>query len=97
VNALVDIDWKAQTAQLPMPARQINFSPDAPNGGGTWEDVKWCLSWNPVTQTATHPPDNRFPGGVLPWCLVDDHVELQGDGKVVQTQRYHGTGDPMWR
>jgi hypothetical protein len=94
VNALVDIAWTAETANVQMPVRQINFTPDDPT---KWENVKWCLSWNPVTQTATHPPDGRFPGGVLPWCLVDDHVVLQGDGTVVQTQKYHGDGDPMWR
>jgi hypothetical protein len=94
VNALVDIVWTAQPAELPIPAREINFEPDDPNG---WETVQWCDAWDPVTQTAVHPPDARFPGGVLPWCLVDDDVELQDDGTVVQIQRYHGDGDPMWR
>jgi hypothetical protein len=94
VNALVDIVWTAQTAEVPMPAREINFEPGDPAG---WETVQWCESWDPVTETAAHPPDARFPSGVLPWCLVDDQVELQEDGTVVQTQRYHGEGDPMWR
>jgi hypothetical protein len=94
VNALVDIVWAAQTADVPMPAREINFDPDDPTG---WETVQWCESWDAVAETAVHPVDARFPGGVLPWCLVDDQVELQPDGTVVQTQRYHGDGDPMWR
>ena len=94
VNALVDIVWTARPAEVPMPAREINFEPGDPAG---WETVQWCESWDPVTETAVHPPDARFPSGVLPWCLVDDEVELQEDGTVVQIQRYHGEGDPMWR
>ncbi len=50
-----------------------------------------------MTQAAVHPPDSRFPSGVLPWCLVDDHVVLQSDGTVVQVQKYDGVGDPMWK
>jgi hypothetical protein len=94
VNAMVEIVWTAQPAEVPLPAREINFDPDDPNG---WESVQWCVSWDPVTQTAVHPADARFPSGVLPWCLVDDNVVLQGDGTVVQVQHYHGDGDPMWR
>ncbi len=94
VHAIVDIVWTAQAAAVPLPAREINFDPADPAG---WEVVQWCTSWDPVTQTAVHPPDADFPGGVLPWCLVDEHVELQGDGTVVQVQRYDGAGDPMWR
>jgi hypothetical protein len=94
VNAIVEIVWTAQTAEVPLPAREINFDPDDPVG---WETVQWCDSWDPVTQTAVHPADGRFASGVLPWCLVDDTVELQGDGTVVQVQHYHGDGDPMWR
>jgi hypothetical protein len=94
VNAMVEIAWTAQPAEVPLPAREINFDPTDPNG---WETVQWCDSWDPVTQTAVHPADARFPSGVLPWCLVDDNVVLQDDGTVVQVQHYHGDGDPMWR
>jgi hypothetical protein len=94
VNAMVEIEWTAQPAEVPLPAREINFfDPDNPND---WETVHWCDSWDPVTQTAVHPADARFPSGVLPWCLVDEHAELQGDGTVVETQLYHGFGDPRW-
>ena len=94
VNAMVEIVWTAQPAEVPLPAREINFDPADPNG---WETVQWCDSWDPASQTAVHPADARFPSGVLPWCLVDDSVVLQDDGTVVQVQHYHGDGDPMWR
>jgi hypothetical protein len=94
VNALVEIVWSGHPAEVPLPAREINFDPADPTG---WETVQWCDSWDPVTQTAVHPADARFPSGVLPWCLVDETVELQGDGTVVEIQHYHGDGDPMWR
>jgi hypothetical protein len=95
VNALVEIVWAPQTAEVPLPAREINFHPD--EDPDDFETVQWCESWDPVTETAVHPADARFPGGVLPWCLVDEHIELQGDDQVVQTQRYHGAGDPRWQ
>ena len=94
VQANVEIVWAAQPAQVPLPAREINFDPTDPAG---WETVAWCTAWDPMTQTAVHPADARFPGGVLPWCLVEEHVELQSDGTVVQIQLYDGAGDPMWR
>ena len=92
VNALVEIVWVPQDAAVPLPNREINFHPD--DDPDDFETVQWCVSWDPVAQTAVHPPDARFPGGVLPWCLVDEHVELQSDNQVVQTQLYHGDGDP---
>jgi hypothetical protein len=94
VNAMVEIAWTAQPAEVPLPAREINFDPADPSG---WETVQWCDSWDPVNQIAVHPADNRFPSGVLPWCLVDENAVLQDDGTVVQVQHYHGDGDPMWR
>ena len=59
VHAVVDIVWAAQAAAVPLPAREINFDPADPAG---WEMVQWCTSWDPVTQTAVHPPDARLPG-----------------------------------
>jgi hypothetical protein len=94
VNAMVEIAWTAQPAAVPLPAREINFEPADPSG---WETVQWCDSWDAVNQTAVHPADNRFPSGVLPWCLVDENAVLQDDGTVVQVQHFHGDGDPMWR
>jgi hypothetical protein len=95
VNALVEIVWAPQDAAVPLPNREINFHPD--EDPDDFETVQWCVSWDPVAQTAVHPPDARFPGGVLPWCLVDEHVQLQSNNQVVQTQLYHGDGDPRWQ
>ena len=95
VNALVEIVWAPQDAAVPLPNREINFHPDeVPDD---FETVQWCVSWDPVAQTAVHPADARFPGGVLPWCLVDEHIQLQSSNQVVQTQLYHGDGDPRWQ
>jgi hypothetical protein len=88
VNALVDIVWAPQAATVPLPPRQINLDPGNPNS--QFQPVQWCLSWDPVTETAVHPAN-------VPWCLVEEEVELQGDGTVVQAQRYHGDGDPLWK
>jgi hypothetical protein len=88
VNAMVDIEWAPQAATVPLPPRQINVDPDNPNS--QFQPVQWCLSWDPVTETALHPAS-------VPWCLVDDHTVLQGNGTVVQVQRYHGDGDPLWK
>jgi hypothetical protein len=95
VNALVEIVWAPQDAAVPLPNREINFHPD--EDPDDFETVQWCVSWDPVAQTAVHPPDARFPGGVLPWCLVDEHIQLQSNNQVVQTQLYHGDGDPRWQ
>jgi hypothetical protein len=95
VNALVEIVWAPQDAAVPLPNREINFHPD--EDPDDFETVQWCVSWDPVARTAVHPPDARFPGGVLPWCLVDEHIELRSNNQVVQTQLYHGDGDPRWQ
>jgi hypothetical protein len=95
VNALVEIVWAPQQATVPLPAREINFHPD--EDPEDFETVQWCESWDPVTRTTAHPEDDRFPSGLLPWCLVEEHVELQSDNQVVQVQLYHGSGDPRWQ
>ena len=88
VNAMVDIVWAPQAATMPLPPRQINIDPENPNS--QFQPVQWCLSWDPVTETAVHPAN-------MPWCLVDEEAVLQGDGTVVEVQRYHGHGDPLWK
>jgi hypothetical protein len=98
VNATVTIEWAPQPANVPLIVRQINFF-DTDNQAD-FEDVQWCDSWDPTDPTdptAIHPTDARFPGGVLPWCLVEEHAVLGEDGTVVQVQTYHGSGDPRWQ
>lgn len=95
VNALVEIVWAPQEATVPLPNREINFHPD--DDPLAFETVQWCVSWDPIAETAVHPADARFPGGVLPWCLVDEHTQLHSGHQVVQTQLYHGDGDPRWQ
>ena len=95
VNAMVEIVWAAQAATVPLPNREINFEPE--EDPDAFDTVQWCSSWDPSTETAGHPVDARFESGRLPWCLVEEEVVLQGDGTVVQVQRYHGAGDPRWQ
>jgi hypothetical protein len=85
VNARVQIVWKPQTAQVPLPPRQIAIDPALV----VFNNVQWCTGID-ATGRVIHPPN-------VPWCLISDHAELQADGKVQQTQIYDGAGDPMWR
>jgi hypothetical protein len=92
VNARVDIVWAPQTAQVPLPPRQINFVFET--DPLAFENVKWCGGFD-STGDVVHPPDNRFEGGVLPWCLISEDVKMLADGRVQQV--HDGSGDPMWR
>ena len=94
VNARVEIVWAPQTAQVPLPPRQINFVFDT--DPLAFENVKWCAGFD-STGDVIHPPDSRFESGVLPWCLISEDVKLLADGRVKQVQIYDGSGDPMWR
>jgi hypothetical protein len=93
VNAEVVIVWEPQAAVVPLPPRQINFEGD-PNG--MFENVQWCDGIAPDGDVI-HPPDARFPSGVLPWCLVSEDLDLLANGLVSQSQVYDGAGDPLWR
>jgi hypothetical protein len=92
VNATVEIVWTPQPAEVPLPARQINFEGD-PNG--IFEDVQWCTSHDAVAGTWNHPV--RSNGSEVPWCLISDTATLLVDGSVQQVQQYHGRGDPYWK
>jgi hypothetical protein len=93
VNAEVEIVWEPQAAQVPLPARQINFEGD-PNG--VFEPVQWCSGIAPDGDVI-HPADSRFPCGVLSWCLVDEHVQLLSDGTVQLAQVCRSTTAPATR
>jgi hypothetical protein len=92
VNATVEIVWTPQAAEVPPPARQINFDGD-PNG--IFEDVQWCTTYDAVAGTWNHPL--RSDGSEVPWCLISDTATLLVDGSVQQVQQYHGRGDPYWK
>jgi hypothetical protein len=94
VNARVKIVWTPQTAQVPLPPRRINFVFDT--DPLAFENVKWCAGVD-GTGDVIHPADNRFAGGVLPWCLISDDATMLANGMVQQVQVYDGSGDPMWR
>ena len=85
VNARVQIVWKPQTAQVPLPPRQIAIDP----GLVVFNDVQWCIGID-STGRVLHAQG-------VPWCLISDNVKLLDNGQVQQTQEYDGAGDPMWR
>jgi len=87
VNARVQIVWTPQTAQVPLPPRQINLVFDS--DPTAFNNVQWCSGID-ATGRVIHPAN-------VPWCLISDHAELLANGKVQQTQIYDGKGDPMWR
>ena len=97
VNATVKIVWEPQAAAVPLDPREIDFD-GGPGGDFEFEDVKWCSGIGPGPDfDVNHPTDPRFPGDLLPWCLIDEHVKLLPGGMVQVTQVYDGAGDPMWR
>ena len=70
-------------------ARQIQFV-----DGGPVTDVQWCGH-------LVQPPDPSYAAvpqhpANTPWCLTSDQSSMSGD-TIVQTQVYHGVGDPkIW-
>jgi hypothetical protein len=96
VNAQVEITWAPQTG-YPLADVVISFTGDPAD----FETVQWCEGFVYAEDGTTidhyiHPADARFPGGVLPWCLVSDDADVQEDGTVELVQVYDGAGDPLW-
>jgi hypothetical protein len=88
VNARTQIVWQPQTAQVPLPPRQINLVFDT--DPTAFQNVQWCAGVDANTHRVIHPTG-------VPWCLISDNVTMLDNGKVQQTQVYDGAGDPMWR
>jgi hypothetical protein len=86
VNARVQIVWKPQKAEVPLPPRQIAIDPALV----VFNNVQWCTGVDTNTHRVMHPTG-------VPWCLISDNVAMMDNGQVQQTQVYDGSGDPMWR
>ena len=79
--------------------REIDYTGTAATG----TPMLWC---GPVENGVPTLPSSTDPGAIdvdpsddtvelrEPWCLVEDARVLQPDGKIVQTQKLFGSGDP---
>lgn len=111
VQAYFTIAWRA-TATLSDLNRVIDYDGDTV-GGQTAVPMQWCAGTTggiPILPTSSlnvgidvgsklQPDGTTFSAAIwkAPWCLVEDSRVLAADGKIVQTQKLFGSGDPWAR
>ena len=106
VQAYFTIVW-APTNDSSKLNRVIDY--DGVEGTGSTSNPEGMLWCNGYTNEIPNLPVTTNLGGIdvnpnpavtdrrAPWCLVDDARVLQADGKIAQTQKLFGSGDPWAR